>query len=47
MAESEAHTPHMVTTLAETLHLHHTRRVEFLSPTATQPNTGAIIQFDH
>ena len=39
-----AHTPHMVATLAQTIHLHRPRCTDFLSPTAVQPGTGVMVQ---
>jgi hypothetical protein len=42
-----ANTPHLVATLAETINLHRTRDVEFLSPPAAEPATGAMMQCDH
>jgi hypothetical protein len=35
-----------VVAVAETVYLHRIRGAEFLSPTATEPGIGAMIQFD-
>ncbi|HET9258138.1 MAG TPA: hypothetical protein VFO16_23480 [Pseudonocardiaceae bacterium] len=39
-----ANTPHMVATLAETVHLHRALGAELLSPAAAEASTGAMIQ---
>lgn len=39
-----ADTPHLAAALAQTIHLHRPRSAEFLSPTAIELGTGAMIR---